>query len=112
LPYFLGSEYAAAAEALRWLAVLPVLKVIHYFFSDTLTGSGHQGVRSSIQLCVALANVMVNFWLIPAYSWRGAAWSSIASDFALALAAGTAVFVMSRRSAVPIGDAITDPQPG
>jgi O-antigen/teichoic acid export membrane protein len=112
LPRLLGSEYSAAAEALRWLAVLPVLKAIHYFFSDTLTGSGRQGIRTSIQLCVALANVLANLWLIPAYSWKGAAWSSIASDSALALAAGIAVFILSRRSVVTIGAAISDPQPG
>ena len=112
LPHFLGTEYAKAAEALRWLAVLPVLKAIHYFFSDTLTGSGYQRVRTSIQLCVALANVFANLWLIPAFSWRGAAWSSIGSDSALALAAGTAVFVLSRRSAASVDSAVADPQPG
>jgi len=111
LPHFLGTEYAAAAEALRWLAVLPVLKAVHYFFSDTLTGSGHQGVRTSIQICVALTNVFINLWLIPAYSWRGAAWSSIASDSALALAAGTAVFILSRRSAASVDSTVADPQP-
>jgi hypothetical protein len=31
-------------------------------------------------------------WIIPLYSWRGAAWSSIACDALLALALGTAAF--------------------
>ena len=111
LPYFLGAEFAPAAEALRWLAVLPILKAVHYFFSDTLTGSGHQALRASIQLGVAAANVLINLWLIPAYSWRGAAWSSIASDLTLAVAVGVAVFVLSRRNSGAVSRVIADPQP-
>jgi O-antigen/teichoic acid export membrane protein len=47
---------------------------------------------------VAVFNILINLWLIPAYSWRGAAWSSIASDALLACLMGSAVFVLSRRS--------------
>jgi O-antigen/teichoic acid export membrane protein len=72
--------------------------VVHFFLSDALSGAGHQGLRSAIQIGVALFNVLINFWLIPAYSWRGAAWSSIASDALLALGIGTAVLVLSRRA--------------
>jgi O-antigen/teichoic acid export membrane protein len=96
VPYVLGDEYARATEALRWLSPLPVLKATHYFLSDTLTGAGRQGLRSAIQLAVALFNVLINLWLIPRYSWRGAAWSSIASDLLLALSVGMAVYVLSR----------------
>ena len=98
VPYVLGAEYARTTEVLRWLSPLPVLKSIHYFLSDTLTGAGHQGLRSAIQTGVAIFNVLINFWLIPAYSWRGAAWSSIASDALLAISVGMAVFILSRRS--------------
>lgn len=98
VPHVLGSDYAPTAEALRWLAVLPVFKSLHYFLSDTLTGSGYQAVRTSIQATVAVFNVLINLWLIPAYSWRGAAWSSIASDGLLLCGVGLAVFILSRRS--------------
>jgi O-antigen/teichoic acid export membrane protein len=98
VPYVLGAEYARTAEALRWLSLLPLLKAIHYFLSDALSGAGFQGVRSCIQAGVAGFNVLLNLWLIPAYSWRGAAWSSIASDALLAAAIGTAAFLLSRRA--------------
>jgi O-antigen/teichoic acid export membrane protein len=98
VPRILGTEYASTAEAIRWLAVLPVLKSLHYFLSDTLTGAGYQAVRTTLQAGVAVFNVLINFWLIPAYSWRGAAWSSIASDAALFCGIGVAVFVLCRRS--------------
>ncbi len=98
VPHILGPEYASTVEALRWLSVLPILKVVHYFYSNALTGSGHQALRTKIQVCVAIFNVLINLWLIPAYSWRGAAWSSIASDGLLACGIGVAVFVLFRRS--------------
>ena len=96
VPVVLGSEYAATAAALRWLAILPVLKGLHYFFSDTLTSSGYQGVRTGIQAAVALLNVLLNLWVIPAYSWRGAAWSSIACDATLLASVSSAVWFLSR----------------
>ncbi len=97
VPLVLGSEYTATAAALRWLAILPVLKALHYFFSDTLTSAGYQGVRTAIQAGVAVFNVLLNLWVIPAYSWRGAAWSSIASDTVLLLGVSTAVLFLSHR---------------
>jgi O-antigen/teichoic acid export membrane protein len=98
LPHILGPEYAPTAEAVRWLVVLTVFRSLHYFLSDTLTGSGHQAVRTSLQAGVAVFNVLINLWLIPAYSWRGAAWSSIASDGLLLCGVAVAVFILSRRS--------------
>jgi O-antigen/teichoic acid export membrane protein len=97
IPFILGSEYARTVEALRWLALLPLVKTIHYFLADTLTCSGHQGYRALIQLAVAGFNVLVNLWLIPAYSWRGAAWSSLASDMLLAVLMCLAVVVLRTR---------------
>jgi O-antigen/teichoic acid export membrane protein len=103
VPHILGQEYSRTTEALRWLAVLPFLKVLNYFFSNVLTGAGHQGLRTFVQVAVALFNVVINLWIIPLYSWRGAAWSSIASDALLAFGVAAAVFVLSRRSrAVPV----------
>lgn len=98
VPLVLGREYLATAASLRWLAILPVLKALHYFYSDTLTSAGYQGVRTAVQTAVAVLNVLLNVWLIPAYSWRGAAWSSIASDAVLLLGVGGTVFVLSRPS--------------
>ena len=98
VPLILGGEYRLTVEALRWLAVLPLLKAVHFFLADTLTGAGYQGLRTAINAGVAVFNVAINMWLIPAYSWRGAAWSSIASDALLVCGIGTAVFVLLRRS--------------
>jgi O-antigen/teichoic acid export membrane protein len=85
LPRVLGADYRASVEATRWLAILPLLKSVHYFAADTLTGAGYQGRRTVAQIVVAGFNVLVNIPLIAAASWRGAAWSSIASDGLLAV---------------------------
>ncbi len=85
LPLILGHEFSDVTAALRWLALLPLLKSLHYFVSDSLTGAGYQGVRTFSQVGVAVFNALINLWLIPAYGWRGAAWSSLASDGLLAL---------------------------
>lgn len=98
VPLILGGEYRLTVEALRWLAVLPLLKAVHSFFADALTGAGYQALRTAISAGVAVFNVLLNIWIIPAYSWRGAAWSSIASDALLICGIGTAFFILSRRS--------------
>ncbi len=108
VPYVLGPEYVRTVDALRWLALLPILKSVHYFLSDALTGAGYQGIRTAIQAGVALLNVLLNLWLIPAYSWRGAAWSSLASDATLASAVAAALFLLSRNArAVNVGEVST-----
>ena len=86
VPYILGDEYATAVEALRWLSPLIFLKALHYFAADTLTGAGFQGARSGVQIIIAVFNVLINLWLIPLYSWKGAALASLASDGMLLIA--------------------------
>jgi O-antigen/teichoic acid export membrane protein len=80
VPYVLGDEYAASVAALRWLAPIPFFKSLHFVASDTLSGASLQKLRSSVIFVAAGFNVVLNVWLIPLYSWRGAAWSSLAAD--------------------------------
>jgi O-antigen/teichoic acid export membrane protein len=106
VPYVLGPDYARVVEALRWLAILPVFRAIHFFYSDALSGAGHQGLRTLIQVTVALLNIVVNFWLISTYSWRGAAWSSVGSDGLMAAGMITAAWVLSRNKPSPVAEEI------
>ncbi len=104
LPMILGGEYRDSVAAVRWLAVLPLLKAVHYFGANALTGAGHQGVRTAIQLGIALINVLLCLWLIPLYSWPGAAAATLASDGLLALGMWLAVYRLGRREAPRWGD--------
>ena len=85
VPRVLGERYALITPMIVWLAPLPLLRACHYFLADALTGAGHQRARSGVQILVAVANVGLNLLVIPAYSWRGAAWTSLGCDAMLAL---------------------------
>ncbi|WP_124728321.1 lipopolysaccharide biosynthesis protein [Staphylospora marina] len=84
VPMMLGEEYASSVEVIRCLSVIPLLRAVHYFAADSLTGSGHQGVRSAVQVAVTVVSVLVNVWLIPRYGWKGAAIALIGTDLLLA----------------------------
>lgn len=97
VPYIIGEDYREVVNALRWLAPIPFFKAMQFFAADTLTGAGFQGLRSSIQVTAALLNFSLNLWLIPLYSWKGAAWSSLTSDSLRMLSLWLLVFVLYRQ---------------
>jgi O-antigen/teichoic acid export membrane protein len=85
LPHILGPKYLSAVPATQWLALIPFLRCIHLFLADSLSGAGYQRVRTLIQAGIAIFNVVLNLLILPRWSWRGAAWTSLVSDAALAL---------------------------
>ncbi|MDQ3951670.1 MAG: oligosaccharide flippase family protein [Actinomycetota bacterium] len=106
LPIVLGSGFSRSVEALRWLSVIPLLKGIHFFAAIALTAAGKQALRTLVQVAIAVLNVGLNLLLIPQYSWRGAAWASIATDSLLAVALWAAVLRLGDgRDAPPPTDA-------
>lgn len=80
VPLFLGAAYNETALILRWLSPIVLFKSLQGLIADALTGSGHQGIRTGIHLGIASLNLWLCLWLIPAYSWFGAALASLASD--------------------------------
>jgi O-antigen/teichoic acid export membrane protein len=80
LPHILGNKYDAVVPALRWLALIPLLRCFHVFLADALSGAGFQRIRTGIQVLVALINIGLNLIILPRYSWRGAAWTSLGCD--------------------------------
>jgi O-antigen/teichoic acid export membrane protein len=91
LPHLLGSKYAGVAPAVQLLALIPVMRCVHWFLADALSGAGAQGVRTAVQVGVAILNVILNLAVLPRWSWVGAAWTSLASDAALAVAIYAAI---------------------
>jgi O-antigen/teichoic acid export membrane protein len=98
LPIILGRDYANAVEALFWLSPIVLMRSVHYFLANSLTGAGYQGTRTAVQLVIAAQNVLLNLWLIPAYGWRGAAWASLASDGLLGVYLGLMILLLSRKA--------------
>ena len=84
-PLLLGAEYADVVWITRMLAVIPVLRTLHYLAADSLTGAGKQNVRTAWQIAVAATNVVANLVLIPVWGVYGAIVSSIAADLGLAV---------------------------
>jgi O-antigen/teichoic acid export membrane protein len=97
LPVALGARYGRASWILSALLPLLAFRVLHYLFADVLTGAGRQGLRAGIQLGVAGLNLILCLLWIPRWGVRGAIWASLASDLALAVATGTACWVLRRR---------------
>lgn len=85
LPHLVGKDFAESVIALRWLCLLPLFRSLQLAAGDGITGAGHQKLRLCGMAGAAAFNFGVNLYLIPHYSWRGAAWSSIATDGLLAL---------------------------
>jgi O-antigen/teichoic acid export membrane protein len=84
LPWALGHSFAGSVEALRWLCLLPLLRLLHYTWGTAVTACTSQWRRTAAQVAAAGLNLGLCAWLIPVWSWRGAAWASLATDGALA----------------------------
>jgi O-antigen/teichoic acid export membrane protein len=109
VPIVLGHAYQESSVVLRWICMLPAIKCAHIFLADTLTGSNYQWQTSSAQIAVAAFNVLINFWLIRAFSWRGAAWSSLATEGLLMVLLYMIIHWHLRRERVVSGPAKPEP---
>lgn len=99
LPYILGTKYDSAVPALRWLALIPFLRCFHVFLADALSGAGLQRFRTGVQVTVAVINIGLNIVILPRYSWRGAAWTSLGCDGLLVVVFWLSVLYFSRQEA-------------
>ncbi len=96
IPRILGNQFSDSTNALRWLCLLPLFRSFHSSGGDALSGAGRPDLRLISQIIAASFNFGVNLYLIPHYSWRGAAWSSLASDGLLGAMNWSWVFVLTR----------------
>lgn len=85
MPILAGKGFAETITAIRLLCLLPFFRALHYSAGDAISGAGYQSHRFTAQLIAAAGNFGVNLWIIPRYGWVGAAWSSLATDGALAV---------------------------
>jgi O-antigen/teichoic acid export membrane protein len=93
LPLLFGGSFRESVAALRWLCLLPVLRALHYAWGTAITASASQWNRTATQFGAAAVNLLLNFLLIPRWSWRGAATASLLTDGLLAAAS---YFVLAR----------------
>jgi O-antigen/teichoic acid export membrane protein len=84
VPLLMGPSYAGSVSAIRWLCLLPLLRSFHLAAGDCITATSSQWWRTASQLLAALFNLLLNFLLIPKWSWQGAALASLLTDGGLA----------------------------
>lgn len=97
IPHIVGKDFSQSVAALRWLCLIPVFRNFQWSAGDALAGSGYQHVRLGSQLAAAALNLGVNLYMIPRYSWLGAAWASLITDGSLALMSWGLLFYLSMR---------------
>ena len=97
IPHVVGEPYREAASALRWLCLIPFFRTFHLSAGDAIAGAGHQKFRLLSQSIAAGGNLLLNLYLIPLYSWRGAAAASLMTDAALGLMNWSALLWIKRR---------------
>jgi O-antigen/teichoic acid export membrane protein len=99
IPHLVGKSYAESVSALRWLCLIPFFRCFHLSAGDAIAGAGHQKYRLLSQSIAAIGNLLLNLYLVPRYSWHGAAWASLATDGTLGVMNWLAVIYLSKRPA-------------
>jgi O-antigen/teichoic acid export membrane protein len=97
LPKFVGAGFASSVGALRWLCLIPLFRCFHLSAGDAMAGAGFQNYRFGLQFVAAAMNFGLNLYLIPHFTWVGAAWSSLATDGLLGAAAWIALLLLAKR---------------
>jgi len=97
IPRIVGNGFSDVVLALRLLFLIPVFRCVHQIMGSALTSSGLQRYRTLTQFMAALMNLGLNLWLIPVHGWRGAAWSSVATDGALVIMNCAIVLILRSR---------------
>lgn len=107
LPLLFGPSFAESVPALRWLSLLPLLRVLHYAWGTTITASASQWNRTATQIAAAALNLALCAWMIPRWSWQGAAWASLLTDSSLAVFSWVVLFALRRvqRRAISVQEA-------
>jgi O-antigen/teichoic acid export membrane protein len=97
IPHLVGQSFAESVSALRWLCLIPVFRCFHLSAGDALAGAGHQRTRLGSQSIAAIGNLLLNLYLVPRYSWYGAAWASLATDGTLGVMNWIAIMYLAKR---------------
>ena len=101
LPHLVGGGFGQSVGALRWLCLIPIFRCIHVGSGDAMAGAGYQKYRLGAQAVAAAGNLGMNLYLIPRYSWTGAALASLLTDGGLAGMNWTLLLWLKRREDRP-----------
>ena len=97
IPFFIGKGFTPSISALRWLCLIPFFRSFHLCAGDAIAGIGQQKLRLLCQFIAAGSNFGLNLYLIPHYSWLGAAIASLVTDGGLAVLTWSVLLWLRRR---------------
>ncbi len=78
-----GSKFVGAIQALKWLALIMPLKFLDTSLEVALSASNREGKRARAVLVATLANLLLDFTLIPKYHLMGAVYETILTEIVL-----------------------------
>jgi len=85
LPLLIGQQFTQAVDTLRWLAWLPLLSLPRLFMQSILVNANQQRILS-IALCFgACLNIILNFFMIFRWGWRGAVSATYCAELIMLL---------------------------
>jgi O-antigen/teichoic acid export membrane protein len=96
-PYLLGHAFAQSAEAIRWLCLIPLFRCFHLSAGDAMAGAGYQRYRLGTQATAVAFNFGANLYLIPHFSWHGAAFASLLTDGGLGLLSWSVLLALKKK---------------
>jgi O-antigen/teichoic acid export membrane protein len=102
VPHLVGNGFSKSVSALRWLCLIPLFRSFHLSAGDAISGAGFQRLRLASQFVAAAGNFGLNLFLIPRYSWLGAAWASLLTDGSLALFNWSIVLFLKRQASTNV----------
>jgi O-antigen/teichoic acid export membrane protein len=75
-----GDRFAAATQAVKWLALIMPFKFIDTSLEVALSASNREGKRAIAVSVAALANLLFDFILIPRYGLMGAVYETLLTE--------------------------------
>ncbi|MEE9416229.1 MAG: polysaccharide biosynthesis C-terminal domain-containing protein [Acidimicrobiales bacterium] len=86
LSLLLPEQYGGAIDIVRVMLILPVLRSVQYPIGNLLTVGGDRAIRAWITFAALVGNFLANLVLIPHFSWKAAAGTTIAAELMMTVA--------------------------
>lgn len=97
VPLVAGDEYRDSVSVIRFLALLPVVRMVQYLFGNTLSAADRQWWRARATFLAMVTNLGLNLWLLREGNWRTAIMTTFISELLLATLLAVVVGYWVRR---------------
>lgn len=88
-----GSEFLPSSRAVVILVWAEIFIFVNFVYMDTFISIGRQTTVTVVTAIIAIVNVLLNYFLIPEYSFLGASWATLIGQ---ALGSGLFLYYIHR----------------